>query len=51
MASKMTSADWEYVRNLAREQGVTLKDANVKRSQTFGYALDCVLAAGERHMA
>lgn len=47
MAKKMSADDYAYVKNLARERGVTLKDAGVKRDMTFGYAVDCVLAASE----
>lgn len=45
MAKAMTVSDWYYIKSMAKREGVTLKDAGVKRTMTLGRAMDCILAA------
>ncbi len=44
----MTENDWRYIKTMARDKGVTLRDAGVNKVMTLGRAMDCVLAAAER---
>lgn len=48
MAQSMGADDWAFIKNMAAEQGVTLKDAGVNIRQTLGYAIDLVFVAHER---
>lgn len=43
----MTTADWNFIKTLAREKRVTLSEAGVRRNMTLGQAIDWVLDTAE----